>query len=232
MAYLNFLPYFILTYIFNISWSRRLLDELIAQSLRNFQADCLNFSKQNYPTVHNRGIKESHMGRALCRRVIHSFESIDIPASSNVIENVETLSQPIFCIDAENYQILIVVHRLLSANFESRKGLIRDVMGSLEFKDMRDKKERRLIIIADHWADRSHASKSIPSWWLGHQPIHQIEYAEQGIKLTDAKHFFSDDIQQECKLKGGQHRIYHPLHRYKDGLPFFKYMLLTATYPL
>lgn len=209
-----------------------MLDELIAQSLRNFQADCLNFSKQHYPTVHNRGIKESHMGRALSRRVIHSFENIDIPVMSHVIENIETLSQPVFCIDSDKHQILIVVHRLLSANIESRKGLIRDVRGSLAFKDKTKNKEIRLIIIADHWADKSNASKSIPSWWLGHQPIHQIEYAEQGIKLVDSKHFFSVDIQHECRLIGGQHRIYHPLHRYKDGFPFFKYMLLTATYSL
>ena len=207
-----------------------MLDELIAQSLRNFQSDCLNFSEQNYPTVHNRGIKESHLGRALIRRISHSFEKMDTDVSSCIIENISTLSQPIFSIETSKHQILIVVHRLLSANFESRKALIKDVSGTLEFVDKCTNKENRLIIIADHWADRSIASKSIPSWWLGHQPIHQIEYAEQGMKLVDANHFLSDDIENESQLQGGKYRIYHPLHRYKDGLPFFKYMLLTATY--
>lgn len=207
-----------------------MLDDLISLNLRNFQSDCLNFSEQNYPTVHNRGIKESHLGKALARRMVNSFEKNNTEASFSLLEDPLTLKQPVFVIDSSDFQILILVHRLLSANFESRKGLINDINGTLSHIDNHNNKEIRLIIIADHWADRSNASKSIPSWWLGHQPIHQLEYAEQGIKLVDADHFLAEDIQKSCQLKGGQHRIYHPLHRYKDGLPFFKYMLLTATY--
>lgn len=209
-----------------------MLDELIAHSLRNFQSDCLNFTEQNYPTVHNRGIKESHLGKALARRMLISFAKKNTPASFTLLGDPSTVKQPVFVIDSLEHQILILVHRLLSANVASRKGLINDVDRTLENIDKNNNKEIRFIIIADHWADRSIASKSVPSWWLGHQPIHQIEYAEQGIKLVDAEHFLSDDIQKVCHLKGGKHRIYHPLHRYKDGLPLFKYMLLTAIYAL
>lgn len=209
-----------------------MLDQLITESLRHFQSDCLNFSEKNYPTVHNRGIKEAHLGKAFARRVINAFAKHNTNTSLTEYEGVDALSPPFFCIESTQYHILIVVHRLLSANQASRKGLINNINKILNNIEIKKEKETRLIILADHWTDRSNASKSIPCWWLGHQPIHQMEYAAQGIKLIDAKHSFSQDISHECQLEGGRHRIYHPLHRYKDGLPFFKYMLLAATYPL
>lgn len=161
-----------------------------------------------------------------------SFEKKQTKASFTLLEDPDTVKQSVFLIDSSEHQIVIVVHRLISANLASRKSLVKDVSGTLDLIDKSSSKEMRLIIIADHWADKSNASKSMPSWWLGHQPIHQVEYAKQGIKLLEADHFLSDEIEQACKLKEGQYRIYHPLHRYKDGLPFFKYMILAAIYSL
>ncbi len=208
-----------------------MLDELISQSLREFQSDCLSFCEHHYPTIHNRGMKESHLGKALARRFIHGYNNLDIDATYAQMEEA-ALKQPVFRIDSPEHQIYLVAHRLISANTACRKALVKDTLWALEHLDTSSGKEKRLIIVADHWVDRSSASKSVPCWWLGHQPIHRDDYASQGVKLMDADHHFAEDIAQECHLNDGKLRIFHPLHRQRDGIPLYKYMLLTAAYSL
>ncbi|OEE65194.1 hypothetical protein A1OS_14695 [Enterovibrio norvegicus] len=209
-----------------------LLDEIISQSLRDFQSDCLRFCEQHYPTIHNRGMKESHLGKALSRRLIHSYKNIDIPASFVQLEDASSLKQMVFRVDSPDHQIYIVAHNLISANVACRRGLVQDTCWMLDRLDANDNKEKRLIIISDHWIDRSAASKSIPSWWLGHQPIHLPEFIGQGVKLVDSPNSLAVDLQADCRLHDGMHRIFHPFHRHRDGLPLFKYLLLSAVYPL
>lgn len=209
-----------------------MLDELISQSLRDFQSDCVSFCEHHYPTIHNRGMKESHLGKAFARRLIHSYDNLNIDAQYAQLDEAGVLKHPAFRIESPDHQIYIVAHRLISANIACRKGLVKDTQWTLEHLDTACNKEKRLVILADHWVDRSSASKSVPSWWLGHQPIHKEEYVAQGIRLVDADRSLSEDIAQECNLSDGRHRIFHPLFRHRDGLPLFKYMLLTAAYTL
>lgn len=209
-----------------------MLDELISLSLRDFQSDCVSFCEHHYPTIHNRGMKESHLGRALSRRLIHSYSNLGIDTEFSQLEEGSPLKHPAFRIESPEHQIYLVAHRLISANTACRNALVKDTQRALEHLDTTCPKEKRLIIIADHWADRSNASKSIPSWWLGHQPIHKEEYAAQGIRLIDAERSVTADLTQACQLTEGKHRIFHPLFRHRDGLPLFKYMLLTATYTI
>lgn len=208
-----------------------MLDELISQSLRDFQSDCLSFCEHHYPTIHNRGMKESHLGKALARRLIHGYNNLNIDARYAQLEEA-ALKQPVFVIESPDHQIYLVAHRMISANTAGRKALVNDIHWALAHLDRASNKEKRLVLIADHWTDRSSASKSLPSWWLGHQPIHIEEFIAQGIKLIDANHHLASDIADRCQLSGGRLRIYHPLHRQRDGLPLYKYMLLSATYPL
>ncbi|MEZ8140381.1 hypothetical protein A1OO_14585 [Enterovibrio norvegicus FF-33] len=209
-----------------------MLDELISQSLRDFQSDCLNFCEHHYPTIHNRGMNESHLGKALARRIVHSYDKLNIDAFLHQLDESPALKQPVFRVDAPDHQIYIVAHRLISANLACRKGIVKDMHWTLDHIDTTSEKEKRVILVADHWIDRSSASKSVPSWWLGHQPIHQADFAAQGVRLLEAEHSLAGDIELECALTGGLNRIFHPFHRQRDGLPLYKYLLLTATYPL
>ncbi|MDD1792295.1 hypothetical protein L4D06_08915 [Enterovibrio makurazakiensis] len=209
-----------------------MLDELISQSLRDFQLDCLSFCEHHYPTIHNRGMKESHLGKALARRIMHSYDKLDIDTTCRSVEESNTIKQLVFLVDTPEHQIYIVAHRLISANLACRRAIVNDMKWTLDHLEAPNDKERRIIVIADHWIDRSVASKAVPHWWLGHQPIHQADFAAQGVKLVDAEHSLAGDIEVVCSITGGRHRIYHPLHRQRDGLPLHKYLLLTATYPL
>ncbi|STQ76191.1 hypothetical protein [Grimontia hollisae] len=209
-----------------------MLDELISLSLRDFQSDCVSFCEHHYPTIHNRGMKESHLGRALSRRLIHSYHNLGIDTEYVQLEESASIKHSAFRIESPEHQIYLAAHRLISANIACRNALVKDTLRTLDHLDTASPKEKRLIIIADHWIDRSNASKSIPSWWLGHQPIHKEEYVAQGIRLVDAEKSLAADFAQAYQLTGGKHRIFHPLFRQRDGLPLFKYMLLTATYTI
>ncbi|MDD1779733.1 hypothetical protein LRP49_00865 [Enterovibrio sp. ZSDZ35] len=172
------------------------------------------------------------MGKALSRRIVHSFDNLNILTNFSQLEEASSYKQPIYCIESDNHQVFVLAHRMISASSACRKGLVRDIKHVLEEVSIDRTKDARLIIVADHWVDRSSASKSIPSWWLGHQPIHIDEYISQGIRLVLAEQDLATDIESECSLEKGLHRLYNPLHRQRDGLPLYKYLLLTATYPI
>ncbi|WP_232312706.1 hypothetical protein [Enterovibrio coralii] len=177
-------------------------------------------------------MKDSHLGKALSRRIVHSFDNLDVQTQFHQMEETSSTKQPIYRIETKDHLVFVLAHRMISASSACRKGLVRDIKQLIEGLDIDRTKEVRLIIVADHWIDRSSASKSIPSWWLGHQPIHIDEYISQGIKLVAAEQHLAHDIETECQLEKGRHRLFNPLHRQRDGLPLYKYLLLTATYPL
>lgn len=208
-----------------------MLDDIISLSLRHFQRDCLQLCEYHYPTIHNRGMRETHMGKALARRVASTFHSQDVAAHFEQLEE-EKHQQPVYRVVSSVGDIIVVAHRMISANKACRLGLVRDLQRSLEHTDTSENKDYRVVVIADHWMDRSAASKSVASWWLGHQPIHIDEYRSQGIKLIDADHSLANDIENTIGLINGQHRLFHPLNRQKDSIPLYKYLLMAAFYDL
>ncbi|WP_284509785.1 hypothetical protein [Salinivibrio costicola] len=127
--------------------------------------------------------------------------------------------------------IYILAHRLLSGNNACRDALVRDVAWLLNNGITDPSEPGRVIIVSDHWIDRTNASKAVPSWWLGHQPIHADAYRAQGIRLVSATTSLSDAI-SPLGLTEGRYRIFHPLFRIKDSLPLHKYLLMTATFSL
>nr|WP_269809100.1 hypothetical protein [Enterovibrio nigricans] len=125
------------------------MDELIAQSLRNFQSDCLSFCEHHYPTIHNRGMKDSHMGKALSRRIVHSFDNLNIDTQFSQLEETSSYKQPIYCIETDSHQVFVLAHRMISASSACRNGLVRDIKQVLGEVSIDKTKDARLIIVAD-----------------------------------------------------------------------------------
>lgn len=202
-----------------------LVGDYIFSSIERFQLDCLQLCEQHYPTVHNRGMRENHLGKALSRRIIATLNDKGIPALFEQCQSDEQLPQPIFRIHNNELTIWIIAQRLLSANLARRKAFVQTIIDTCQKMDAQQ--PNYLVVVADHWFDRSKASKEILGWWLGCLPDNIEPYNKDGVRLLMPEH----GIQQQFEALGyplnGSYKTYHPLK--KDGSrTIHKYILLSA----
>ncbi len=95
----------------------------------------------------------------------------------------DVLEQPIFRIETPSFTLWIIAHHLVSANLARREALVQSVNTACQQVD--EEKQHHLLIVSDHWFDRSKASKEIPAWWLGHLPTNTSDYLADGIRLQE-----------------------------------------------
>lgn len=202
-----------------------LFSDILSTSIQRFQADCLQLCEQHYPTVHNRGMRENHLGKALCRRIITTLENTGIHAHLTQKQNSELLPQPIFHIQTDTFAVWVIAHRLLSANLACRQNLVNTIIHTQS--SMSIDQPQHLVIIADHWFDRSKASKEIPAWWLGALPTNMADYLQDGIRLLTPTTALAEQL-SSLPLTKSQFQIHHPLKRENGGKIVYKYLLLTA----
>lgn len=207
-----------------------LVSDLLSVSIHKFKADCLQLCEQHYPTVHNRGMSGTHLGKALCRRVLSTLKQADIPATLHQCHHDDTLEQPIFRIDTPDFTLWIIAHRLVSANLARRDALVQSVNTTCQ--QVEQGKQHHLLIVSDHWFDRSKASKEIPAWWLGQLPKNTNDYLSDGIRLQECTNTLPKCLQYKYNLSDGQHQIHHPLKRHGNDKTVHKYVLLTAYYQM
>lgn len=208
-----------------------MISDLLSVSIQQFKADCLQLCEQHYPTVHNRGMRGDHLGKALCRRIVATLSQADIPARLQVVEQEGKADQPIFRLETPQFTLWVVAHRLVSANLARRESLVAAV-DSVKSACQAHSHPHYLILVADHWFDRSKASKELPAWWLGQLPENIDDYQADGIRLLDSAQSFPETLAQRLHIMDGTHQIHHPLKRHSDGKTVHRYLLLTAVYPL
>ncbi|MCW8331702.1 hypothetical protein MD588_23155 [Photobacterium sp. SDRW27] len=205
-----------------------LVSDLLSVSIHQFQADCLQLCEQHYPTVHNRGMRENHLGKALCRRVLSTLQQADFEAALQQYHDDDNLAQPIFKIETTGFIIWVIAHRLVSANLACRDALIQSV--NTAYRQTCQDKQHHLLIVSDHWFDRSRASKEVPAWWLGQVPENIDDYLADGIRLQEPTQVLPECLQQTYRLPEGIHQVHHPLKRHGSDKIVHKYILLTAYY--
>ncbi|WEM44131.1 hypothetical protein PTW35_22850 (plasmid) [Photobacterium sp. DA100] len=211
-------------------FSEQLISDYLSTSIEQFQQDCSKLCAQHYPTVHNRGMRENHLGKALCRRIMATLEQAEIDAHFSQHKNDEQISQPVFVIDTTDFIIVVVAHRLLSANKACRQGLM-NTIASVK-STLVQGKPTYIVVVADHWFDRSKASKEIPAWWLGRLPDNTDEYASEGVKLLGCTDNVAEQLRNEYQISHGEYHIHHPLKRETNNKIVHKYLLLSAFIPL
>lgn len=252
-----FVPWF-------LSAEFHLVSDYLSTSIQRFQSDCLQLCEQHYPTVHNRGMREIHLGKALCRRIIATLKEAGFSAELIQRQNEEQLSQPVFCIQSDEFAVWVIAHRLLSANLARRQALIKAIVQTRDISQANADSEthsaseqhtealagsstaattanlgtqpdthlpQHLVLVADHWFDRSKASKEIPAWWLGQLPENTEAYLKDGVRLLVPETSLPAQLQQ-LGLQPDQHTIHHPLTRDHGSRTVYKYLLLTAHYTL
>ncbi|MGF1759533.1 hypothetical protein L4D76_16620 [Photobacterium sagamiensis] len=207
-----------------------MVSDLLAVSIQQFQDDCLQLCEQHYPTVHNRGMRENHLGKALCRRILATFQQAGLNVELQQSDDDNDLPQPIFSISSDDFTIWIIAHHLLSANLARREALVETI--DTVMKKYEPNKSNHLLLVADHWFDRSKASKEIPAWWLGQVPENLDDYRLDGIRLLDTPRTLPKSISERYSFTEGQLQLHHPLKRSGDKRVVHKYIVLTAYYPI
>ncbi|WP_428479828.1 hypothetical protein [Photobacterium japonica] len=206
-----------------------MVSDYLSTSIEQFQIDCMQLCEQHYPTVHNRGMRENHLGKALCRRITRTLEQADIVATVTQCQGNDKVAQPVFHIHTATFSVWVIAHRLLSANLARRQALINTIKDTQT--RLTENHPHHIVLVADHWFDRSKASKEIPAWWLGHLPHNAVDYLSDGIRLQATETHLPQQL-ATLSLSEGYHAIHHPLRRDHGEKIVYKYILLTSHYAL
>ena len=206
-----------------------MLLDLVIQSINLFQEDCLKLCEHHYPTVHNQGISEHHIGKAFARRMQHTLLSFDHESMIHPLDMLplnETARH--FRISSEIGTVWVISHHMVSAGKTCRKKLLVDVHHWLGEYGYAIQPNDLLIIVSDHWISRSKHSRELLHWWMGELPDEIIEYSQQGITLQESDSQFASDLNinfgiTPCFIKFG-----HPLKRSNNQQLVRKYIQLYA----
>ncbi|MCM0148833.1 hypothetical protein KCN56_09690 [Photobacterium galatheae] len=203
-----------------------MINKFISDSIEHFQTDCLQLCTQHYPTVHNRGMRDRHLGRLMCRRILATLENEGIEASLEQLKNDDVMMPPIFRIHTPENTLWVIAHRLQSANMARRSALFQAI--ALTLKQLNHAENNQLLLLADHWFDRSKASKQLASWWLGQMPANIQGYLQDGIKLIPSELTLGEQLQSQFGLIEGKSSLLHPLKRLQSQQTLHRYAVMTT----
>ncbi len=203
-----------------------MIQQLINDCLAAFDVDCRLLCEHHYPTVHNRGMKEYHLGKALTRRLRHQLMKLDIDAEITEMKSDPAFAHPVYCVDFNQTKVWIIAHQMLSANLHCRETLMEEL--NLVDLKLHTEHQHHLLIVADHWLDRSKASKQLPAWWIGELPNNLHAYYSEGLKLQACTDAFRAGLEHRFGWKKITTSVRHPLRKVNTQAPIHRYMILTA----
>lgn|GEM_PF-739531 len=204
-----------------------MLKDLVIQGLKEFQNDCLLLCENNYPTVHNRGMSNHHLGLAFARRMSSQFTQFDYKNYFESIENGSSESQPShFRVSSELGTVWVHSHHLMNASKSCRKNILDDInLWQAEYGYAIQPNDL-LVVIGDHWFNRNKSSKELFSWWNGDLPDDNEIYASQGVNHKLSDNTLSADLASIFNISPCYIRYSHPLIKPVEKQPVRKYIQL------
>lgn len=171
-------------------------------------------------------MRDRHLGRLMCRRILATLENEGIEASLEQLKNDDVMMPPIFRIHTPENTLWVIAHRLQSANMARRSALFQAI--ALTLKQLNHAENNQLLLLADHWFDRSKASKQLASWWLGQMPANIQGYLQDGIKLIPSELTLGEQLQSQFGLIEGKSSLLHPLKRLQSQQTLHRYAVMTT----
>jgi hypothetical protein len=191
-----------------------------------FEDDCALICDKHYPTVHNRGMLETHLGTAITRRLSSTLSTSSVEHSvAPFIEASQCPDHPIYRIVLASSSVWVVARRMVSANYSCRNSVIRQLKSLRNEFSVCFSNSDLIVVVADHWYDRSKASKELYDWWVGELPDNVDEYIQEGINLNKASTHFIDELTQLELFSIHSIAATHPLSRLSDNKKVKKYSL-------
>ncbi len=206
-----------------------MLKDLVIQSIHDFQKDCLKLCENHYPTVHNRGMSEHHLGRAFARRMTSTLDRFHQPSQFEPIDTVLAPDHPHhYRIASGLGTVWVITHHLASASSSCKNKLLSDISEWQAEYGFAIQPNDLLVLLSDHWISRSKHSRELLDWWMGELPDDINEYSQQGITLYQSKSKLINDLDRHFQIRPCYLRFGHPLIRSCDQQLVRKYIQLYA----
>ncbi|WP_068717542.1 hypothetical protein [Vibrio tritonius] len=206
-----------------------MLLDVLTQSVNEFQNDCLKLCEKHYPTIHNQGMSEHHLGLAFARRLARTLTEFGHACEFNAIESVQHQEQPHhYRVSCDVGTVWILTHHMFSAGKTCREKLMKEIAQWKEEYGYAMQPNDLLLLLTDHWISRSQKSRELLHWWTGQLPDEIDEYRLQGIHLYESESQMTKSLEtlfqiSPCYLKYG-----HPLKRSQNQQQVKKYIQLYA----
>lgn len=209
--------------------SEPVLLDIVVQSVTEFQADCLKICEKHYPTIHNQGMKEHHLGMAFARRLARTLTEFEHNCQYHPIEITLTNELPHhFRISSDIGTVWVITHHMTSAGETCRKKLFKAVHCWKEEYGYAIQPYDLLILVNDHWISRTAKSRELIHWWMGELPDDLEQYNAQGITLYESDSQFAYTIEHQFGITPCYSKYGHPLKNSKQQQLVRKYIQLFA----
>ncbi|RJX75513.1 hypothetical protein DZ860_02205 [Vibrio sinensis] len=209
-----------------------LLDTLI-QSVNEFQADCMSLCEKHYPTIHNRGMSEHHLGIAFARRLSRTLTEFGHHCEYAPIETHSHNDNPHhYRVSSDAGTVWILTFHLVSAGSSCRRKLFKEVAQWQAENAYAIQPNDLLLLLTDHWITRSKQSRELIHWWTGRLPDDIDQYVAQGISLFEGDSHLSSTLEQYFSISPYYVKYTHPLRRSADKQAVRKYVQLFSVVEL
>ncbi|MDV7103488.1 hypothetical protein R3X26_03620 [Vibrio sp. TH_r3] len=203
--------------------------DLVIRAIHDFQNDCLKLCEQHYPTVHNRGMSEHHLGRAFARRLASTLETFNLPSQFEPIDTMRNSDHPHhYRIASSEGTVWVLTHHLASASSICKEHLLSDISEWQAEYGFAIQPNDLLVLLGDHWISRSKKSRELIDWWMGEIPDDFSEYIAQGITLYKSDSKLVNELDCRFHIRPCYLRFGHPLVRSQDQQLVRKYIQLYA----
>ncbi len=210
-----------------------LLDVLI-QSVNEFQADCMKLCEKHYPTIHNKGMSEQHLGIAFARRLSRTLNEFGHQCEYQFIEILTSNADNPhhFRVSSDIGTVWILTGHLVNANATYRNKLLKAVAAWQNEYSFAIQPNDLLLLLSDHWITRSKQSRELLHWWTGQLPDEIDEYNAQGISLYESDSHLSNTLEAQFGLCPYYVKFTHPLKRSNNQQLVRKYIQLYSVVQL
>lgn len=206
-----------------------MLLDIVTQSVNEFQTDCLKLCEKHYPTIHNKGMSEHHLGLAFARRLSRNLSEFGHACEYDTIESIYHGETPHhFRISSEIGTVWLLTHHLVSAGKTNRDKFMRDISLWKNEYAFAIQPNDLLILLTDHWISRSHKSRELLHWWTGELPDEIDEYIAQGITLYESDSLLTQALEKHYQISPCYIKYGHPLKSSKNQQLVRKYIQLYA----
>jgi len=205
-----------------------LLDVLI-QSVNEFQADCMALCEKHYPTIHNGGMSEHHLGLAFARRLsrtLHEFGHGCEYAPMDIHQNNDLPHH--YRVSSDAGTVWVLTSHLVSAGNGCRHKLMKQIGLWQQEYGYAIQPNDLLLLLSDHWISRSKQSRELLHWWTGQLPDELDDYNAQGISLYESDSLLSQMLEAQYALSPYYIKFSHPLKRSNNQQLVRKYIQLYA----
>ncbi|MCW8336663.1 hypothetical protein [Vibrio paucivorans] len=205
-----------------------LLDVLI-QSVNEFQADCMKLCEKHYPTIHNQGMSEHHLGLAFARRLARTLNEFGHTCDYSSLESTKQTDFPHhYRVSSDVGTVWVLTSHMISAGKTCRHKLMKDIGQWKSEYGYAIQPNDLLLLLTDHWISRSKQSRELLHWWTGQLPDEIDEYSAQGINLYESESQLSQLLEEQYSLSPYFIKFSHPLKRSTNQQLVRKYIQLYA----